>query len=155
MRTRYPCWGISMMRGVFLAMCLLMIVFGFGYLQEAGQLKCDDTTKLERDDPIHQRLANTVRLLPGPCSGSLVVFEGRTASEKALVLTAGHCTLRAPGPGEVFRNRKQERALTINTRKFEARKACAATGTLLYATMTDIDIALYELTESYQELEQC
>jgi len=101
-----------MMRGVFLAMCLLMIVFGFGYLQEAGQLKCDDTTKLERDDPIHQRLANTVRLLPGPCSGSLVVFEGRTASEKALVLTAGHCTLRAPGPGEVFRTRKQERALT-------------------------------------------
>jgi V8-like Glu-specific endopeptidase len=142
-----------MMRGVLLAKWLLMTAFSLGHAQEAGRLKCEDTTKLERDDPIRQRLSNTVRL-PGPCSGSLVIFEGRTASEKALVLTAGHCTLRAPGPGQVLKNLKQERALAINTLKFEARKACAATSVLLYATMTDIDIALYELTESYQELQQ-
>jgi hypothetical protein len=130
-----------------------MIAFGFVHWRSAAQLKCDDTTELKRDDPIRQRLANTVRL-PGPCSGSLVIFEGRTVSEKALVLTAGHCTLRAPGPGEVFKNLKQELPLAINSVKFEGRKACAATSALLYASMTGIDIALYELTESYQELEE-
>jgi hypothetical protein len=57
------------------------------------------------------------------------------------------------GPGQVLKNLRQERALAING-KFESRKACAATSVLLYATMTDIDIALYELTESYQELQQ-
>jgi hypothetical protein len=62
---------------------LLMIAFSLCHAQEAGRLKCEDTTKLERDDPIRRRLANIVRL-PGPCSGSLVIFEGRTASEKAL-----------------------------------------------------------------------
>jgi hypothetical protein len=127
--------AFSVMLGVLLAEWLLMIAFSLGHGQEAGRLKCEDTTKLKRDDPIRQRLANTVRL-PGPCSGSLVIFEGRTASEKALVLSAGHCTLRALGPGQVLKNLKQERALAINTLKFEARKACAATSVLLYATMT-------------------
>jgi hypothetical protein len=73
-----------MIRGVLLAKWLLMIASSLGYGREAGQLKCEDTTKLGRDDPIRERLANTIRL-PGPRSASLVIFEGRTASEKALV----------------------------------------------------------------------
>jgi hypothetical protein len=49
-----------MIRGVLLAKWLLMIASSLGYGREAGQLKCEDTTKLGRDDPIRQRLANTI-----------------------------------------------------------------------------------------------
>jgi hypothetical protein len=85
---------------------------------------------------------------PARAPEAWLFLKGRTASKKALVLTAGHYTLRAQGPGQVLKNLKQERGLAINTLKFEARKACAATSVLLYATLTDIDIALYELTET-------
>jgi hypothetical protein len=128
-----------------------------------GEPRCFKGTRLDPDDPIQPRLASTV--LTYGCSGSLVTFEGRTALQKALVLTAGHCIgigsakygnsrIPLPGAGEVFKNLKQEGTFTIITPRPERRKECIGVSTLLYATLTDIDIALYELTETYQELEK-
>ena len=44
--------------------------------------------------------------------------------------------------------------LAINSIEFAGRKTCAASSALLDASTTGINIALYKLTESYQELEQ-
>jgi hypothetical protein len=122
---------------------------------------CSTTTSIGRDDPIRPRLANTIDLRNiTACSGSLVTFEGHTASQKALVLTAGHCIGKGsaggyPGPGEVFKNQKMDGTfLTIRTLGREHQGACIGLNALLYATMTDTDIALYELTETYQDLAQ-
>jgi len=116
------------------------------------------------DNPIIGRLASTIQLsdTSGTCSGSLVTLKGRSKSEKALVLTAGHCTgegkadfgVKAPTAGEVLRNLKIERAFTINTGILAAHRACVGVDELVYATMTDLDIALYQLSESYEEIEQ-
>jgi len=144
------------------AACLVVIFCGFAYGQESpSELRCPMGTNLKHDDPFHKQLASTVQL-PAPCSGTLVTFEGRAANRKALVLTAGHCIgigsvefgAKAPGAGEVFKNFKQDNIFTVNTPRPELRKACVGSSELVYATLTEIDVAVYELSETYQELEK-
>ena len=96
------------------------------------------------------------------CSGSIVKLEGMSDSMEALVLTNGHCTskgsfnyqgMRFPAHGEVFKNLKVRRKFTL--------LGPAAQGIgdvyskkLLYASMTDTDMAIYQLGVSYAELKR-
>ncbi|ADD45320.1 S1 family peptidase [Stackebrandtia nassauensis] len=86
------------------------------------------------------------------CSGSLVTMPNSAPEDKAMVLSNGHCLESGmPGPGEVIVDEPSQRS-------FELLDASAnAVGTLTaskiaYATMTDTDVSLYELTESYAEI---
>jgi V8-like Glu-specific endopeptidase len=98
-------------------------------------------------------------VLASGCSASLVAFTDSHPSDRALVLTNGHCIHRGsrhgifPAPGEVFVN---EDARTTQFYLFtRARVAVAARAErLLYATMTGSDIALFELPATYAELER-
>ena len=87
------------------------------------------------------------------CSGSLVAFNGMPLSAKAIMMTNGHC-VSAPGgflkPGEVWVNRSAPRALKLYDANFKLHNI-QATG-ILYATMTNTDVAFYELSESYTEI---
>ena len=103
--------------------------------------------------PLDYDFTGTVKL--SNCSGSLVRFLNSKETDKALVLTNGHCTTRDGGylaPGE-FKNR------ISSTRKFEVlsrvgRPIGQVTATeLTYATTTGTDIALYKLKESYLDIE--
>lgn len=88
------------------------------------------------------------------CSGSLVILNGMPTSAKAIVMTNGHC-LDLPGdrylaPGEVMVNRPVRRSMGLfktlkNMKTINASK-------ILYATMTDTDVAYYELTQSYDDI---
>ncbi|MCB0421467.1 MAG: trypsin-like peptidase domain-containing protein [Bdellovibrionales bacterium] len=87
------------------------------------------------------------------CSGALVRYAGQPDSAKALVLTNGHC-VKSYGflqPGEVWVNRPSQRRMKVanSERNFISIQATK----VLFATMTTTDAALYELKESFQELE--
>jgi V8-like Glu-specific endopeptidase len=113
------------------------------------------------------------------CSGAVVKYADQSINSKALVLTNGHCIAlpsmsnqilsffgsdylsadngkeffaltRYLGPGEVVYNAPVSRMMKVFTKQMdlvdvEAKK-------LLYATMTDTDLALYELSASYADL---
>lgn len=87
------------------------------------------------------------------CSGSLIAFNGQSLDSKAIVMTNGHC-ISAPGgflkPGEVWTNRSVSRSMKI----FDARKKLHTINAtkILYATMTNTDVAYYELNESYNQI---
>jgi V8-like Glu-specific endopeptidase len=89
------------------------------------------------------------------CSGSLVKFEGQSDSAKAVVLTNGHCVSTGPfggflKPGEVINNKKVKRDFKIFKTK-ESLFPISSTK-ILYATMTNTDVAFYELSENYSQI---
>jgi hypothetical protein len=91
------------------------------------------------------------------CSGFLVTTETRALTEKALVATNGHCWQTLLGsmvlsPGELRQDRALKRSLSLVND--QGLKLKFTSSRLLLATMTGTDLAVYELTESYQELAQ-
>ncbi|CAM3377556.1 Serine protease [Stackebrandtia soli] len=95
--------------------------------------------------------AGTVAL--SNCSGALVSMPNSGPEDPAFVMSNGHCLESGmPGPGEVV-------VEAPSSRSFQLLDADASTvGTLraeaiAYATMTDTDVSLYRLTQSYAEIE--
>jgi Trypsin-like peptidase domain len=99
------------------------------------------------------------------CSASLVTFMGRSSSAPGLVLTAGHCsdrgsiqiplrdkTLAAPDAGEVLYRLSDRRSLSLETGNSAASRTCIETDQIVYGTITDADILLLRLTETYNEI---
>ncbi|HXH30062.1 MAG TPA: serine protease [Bacteriovoracaceae bacterium] len=87
------------------------------------------------------------------CSGSLIAFSGMPVTAKAMVMTNGHCIEKPGGflsPGEVWVNRKMSRAMKVFDRNMKLHSVQATK--ILYATMTNTDVAFYELSQSYQEI---
>ncbi len=87
------------------------------------------------------------------CSGSLIAFNGQPLTNKAIVMTNGHCIQKPGGflnPGEVWFNRAINREMRVFDKNMKLHPIKA--NKILYATMTNTDIAFYELTENYQEI---
>jgi V8-like Glu-specific endopeptidase len=89
------------------------------------------------------------------CSGSLIRFSGQPMTSKAIVLTNGHCySTGAFGgmikPGQVVHNKAASRDMKIFNKEMKLFPVKATK--VLYATMTNTDIALYELSESYESI---
>lgn len=87
------------------------------------------------------------------CSGSLVAFNGQPLSSKAIVMTNGHCIQKPGGylnPGEVWVNRPISRSMKVFDKNMKLSSVNATK--ILYATMTNTDVAFYELTESYDDI---
>lgn len=85
------------------------------------------------------------------CSGSLVRYVDSAAGDKALVLTNGHC-VGLLGEREVITDRRDGRRFTVLGPAAERLGTVNATR-LVYATMYRTDMALYELAQSYEEIE--
>lgn len=87
------------------------------------------------------------------CSGSLVAFNGQPLSSKAVVMTNGHCVQKPGGflsPGEVWVNKPNTRSMKIFDKAMKLHNVQATK--ILYATMTNTDVAFYELSESYNDI---
>jgi V8-like Glu-specific endopeptidase len=93
-------------------------------------------------------LAGTVAL--SNCSGSLVRFPNSVDTDPALVLSNGHCS-SLMDPGVVITDRFANRPFGL----LDATGAQVGTlkaAKLAYGTMTDTDVAIYELTTTYAEI---
>lgn len=87
------------------------------------------------------------------CSGSLIAFSGQPLTNKAIIMTNGHCIQKPGGylqPGEVWVNRPVSRKMKVFDRDMKLTTVEASK--IMYATMTNTDVAFYELTESYGQI---
>ncbi|MDL4812993.1 S1 family peptidase [Actinomadura opuntiae] len=84
------------------------------------------------------------------CSGSLVRGPRSRDSDKALVLTNGHCLEGGmPKPGQVIVDRPSARTFTLLDRTGRATLGRLKATRVEYSTMTDTDVTVYRLDESY------
>ena len=85
------------------------------------------------------------------CSGSIIHFTGMPVTAKAIAMTNGHCLGSGmPDPGEVVVNQAVSRSMRVYN-KSQKSVSIAATK-VLYSTMTNTDITLYELKDTYKDL---
>ena len=146
---------------------LLMVALPLGFAQaqrlppskdRTTSSTCNLASKLTgSNSPLLDRLKGTAAA--STCSAAFVTLKGRTRSKRGLLLTSGHCImmgraaiyggrLAVPAPGDA----KDHRTLTLETGNAAAPRACIKTDELLYATLTGLDIAIYRLTETYDEI---
>lgn len=86
------------------------------------------------------------------CSASLVRYADSAATDKALVLTNGHCYEGGfLNPGVVLVNRASTRSITL-LRPDAGRAGTVRASRILYGTMTKTDMLVYELSESYASI---
>lgn len=92
------------------------------------------------------------------CSGSLVKFKAAPASALALVLTNGHCTGGSifgggmPNPGQVLYKKPQTFKMNLLRQDGSTLAGLKATQ-VLYGVMTDTDVGLLELNQTYAQIE--
>ncbi|MEW2359332.1 serine protease [Spirillospora sp. NPDC029432] len=87
------------------------------------------------------------------CSGSLVRGPRSTDADRALVLTNGHCLETGmPKAGEVIVDRPSTRTFTLLDRTGRKNLGTLKATRIEYATMTDTDVALYRLTDTYAKI---
>ena len=100
------------------------------------------------------------------CSGSLVKYESSLPTDKAMILTNGHCvgdftkSGRMLGPDQYVHNQeisgwsKYYASINFLNPRTGANMGQAVMQRILYATMTGTDMALLELDETYADLER-
>src|SRR5207248_6728241 len=95
-------------------------------------------------------LASTIAL--SNCSAALVRYPSSVDTDQALMLTNGHCYEGGmPGPGQVV----QDRSSTRSGRLLDSAGNTLGTvraDRMLYATMTNTDVTLYRLTDTFGAL---
>ncbi len=112
---------------------------------QVAPLKSKTLNSLEYDFEGIVKLSN--------CSGALIKFNGMPSSAKAIVMTNGHCIQKPTGylnPGEAWFNRPMAREMKLFDKSMNLFPI--KTTKIIYATMTDTDLALYELDKSYAEI---
>ncbi len=90
------------------------------------------------------------------CTGFIFKTHESQPTAKAKLATNGHCLQSLFGmilkPGQIKQNEKASRSVTLFTN--DGKSYQTKTERLQFATMTETDLAIYELKESYQELAQ-
>ncbi|RSS78914.1 serine protease [Streptomyces sp. WAC06614] len=95
--------------------------------------------------------AGTVAL--SNCSGSVVRAPGSQPNDPALVLSNGHCLETGfPAAGEVVKDRASSRSFSL-LNSAGTRVATLRASKIAYATMTDTDVSLYQLTSTYAQIQ--
>jgi hypothetical protein len=95
-------------------------------------------------------LASTIAL--SNCSASLVRFPNSADTDRAMMLTNGHCYEGGmPAAGEVLVNRSSNRSGTLLDASGNSLGTVRA-DLVLYATMTGTDVTLYRLTSTYESI---
>ncbi|WP_155057819.1 S1 family peptidase [Streptomyces blattellae] len=91
--------------------------------------------------------AGTVSL--SNCSGSVVRFPDSEDNDPALVMSNGHCLESGfPAAGEVIVDQASSRTFGL-LNSAGSRVATLRASKIAYATMTDTDVSMYELTTTY------
>lgn len=86
------------------------------------------------------------------CSASLVRFPGSVDTDRAMMLTNGHCYEGGmPGAGVVLQNRTSTRSGTL-LNAAGTNLGTVRADLLIYATMTDTDVSLYRLNTTFASI---
>lgn len=86
------------------------------------------------------------------CSGSIIRFEFSKDTDHAVVLTNGHCLESGmPEPGEVISHRSSRRQFDVLNPAGDSIGRISATE-VMYSSMTNTDVTLYRLQETYADI---
>ncbi|WP_392898413.1 serine protease [Streptomyces sp. LN699] len=95
--------------------------------------------------------AGTVAL--SNCSGSVVRAPASQPNDPALVLSNGHCLETGfPAAGEVVKDQASSRSFSLLNAS-GSKVATLRASKIAYATMTDTDVSLYQLTKTYAQIQ--
>ncbi|WKN46549.1 trypsin-like serine protease [Nocardioides sp. Arc9.136] len=101
--------------------------------------------------PTTPGIAGSGSIAPSGCAASVVRVAASRGTDRAMVLTNGHCVDPRPGPGSAVLDRPAHQH--VNLLGPDSNPAArATTSRLLYATMTGTDVAVYRLRETYAQL---
>ncbi|CAM5351938.1 serine protease [Streptomyces spiroverticillatus] len=142
------------MRKPYLGALLALSLLGAGAAPAIAATSQDGAaTAAAKHRPKPVDFAGTVAL--SNCSGSVVRMPQSRPGDPALILSNGHCITEQdmPGAGEVVLNLPSTRTFALLNGKAEKVGTLTASK-LAYATMTDTDISLYQLTESYAQIQK-
>ncbi|GAB7104100.1 serine protease [Streptomyces phaeofaciens JCM 4814] len=137
------------MRKPLVAVFIALAIAGAGAAPAVAAPVSASTTETKAAAPTLQAvsLAGTVAL--SNCSGSVVRFPNSLDTDPALVLSNGHClTSGFLDPGEVLTNQTSTRTFGL-LNSSGTRVATLRASKLAYATMTDTDVSIYQLTSTY------
>ena len=88
------------------------------------------------------------------CSGSIVKFEGMTDNDQAYVMTNGHCVETGLIPaGKVIQKASSNRSFSVLAPD-SSKLGTIYAKELVYGTMTNTDVALYRVSETYAQIYQ-
>lgn len=87
------------------------------------------------------------------CSGSVIRGSQAQPNDHVLILTAGHCVDPRPRPAEASGRRPVTQTVQVIGRDGNSVLRTKTTD-LLYATMTDTDLAVYRLDATYSDLDR-
>jgi hypothetical protein len=89
------------------------------------------------------------------CSGSFVRFTGSKTTDRAMVLTNGHCYENGTLPaGTAIAERASSRSFRILNTSGQGDLGRVRARKILYGTMEGTDMLLYQLTETYAQIAQ-
>lgn len=86
------------------------------------------------------------------CSGSLVRFTTSKTSDRAMVLTNGHCVSGFVPAGNAYVNQPSTRTFSLLNSTGRSTLGTLRADQLLYATMTGSDFAIYRLNQTYAQI---
>lgn len=86
----------------------------------------------------------------GNCSGGVLDI-GRPMNAKSLLITNGHCVSGTLGANQAIINQPSQRFFRLFT--YDGSTVLVQAQKLVYATLTDTDLGLYELNVTYEELQ--
>ncbi|WP_416972004.1 S1 family peptidase [Streptomyces sp. 4F14] len=114
-----------------------------------GKIATAPATQAKAETPTLKAvtLAGTVAL--SNCSGSVIRFPNSLDTDPALVMSNGHClTAGFPAPGQVIVNQANSRTFGL-LNSAGTQVATLRASKIAYATMTDTDVSIYQLTSTY------
>ena len=87
------------------------------------------------------------------CSGAIIRFENSKITDPAMVLTNGHCYEGGmPKPGTFIYHQQSARTFGVFNDHAQGIGTIHAAG-VIYSTMTGTDITLYQLKETFQQIQ--
>lgn len=91
------------------------------------------------------------------CSGALVRFEHSNDSDKAMVMSNGHCVSMGPmggfiKPGQFLYKKPAKRSFRFLNKDGSLSSNSVSATQILYATMTGTDVSLYEVDMTFAEI---
>ncbi len=88
------------------------------------------------------------------CSGSLIRYESSQDTDRAMILTNGHCIESGfTAPNEIVSQKPVRRTFNILNPRGQSIGEVSAT-LVIYSTMTKTDITLYQLRETYTDIQR-
>jgi V8-like Glu-specific endopeptidase len=130
-----------------LASAALAAVLGAGTLASAGVAQAAPAAPAA---PLRAEVDFTGIVALSNCSGSIVRGPRTRDTDRALVMTNGHCLETGmPAAGEVIVDRNSSRTFTLLDRTGTKELGTLRATRIEYATMTDTDVAVYRLDTTY------